>query len=88
MRNGSITSFDFCNKINEDENEDAIGISENSNFHLFAMSDGAGGAGIYCKEWANFIVNNNPNSQFYQMKKLTIGFKISVNHFTNSSNPR
>ena len=60
MRNGSITSFDFCNKINEDENEDAIGISENSNFHLFAMSDGAGGAGIYCKEWANFIVNNQP----------------------------
>jgi hypothetical protein len=24
------------------------------------MSDGAGGAGIYCKEWANYIVNNQP----------------------------
>ncbi len=56
----SISSYDFSSKISQDENEDAIRISENSNFNLFAMSDGAGGAGIYCKEWANHIVNNQP----------------------------
>jgi hypothetical protein len=60
MRSRAITSYDFYSKINEDENEDAIRIFENSKFNLFAMSDGAGGAGIYCKEWANYIVNNQP----------------------------
>lgn len=60
MKSDHISMFNFSNKIDEEENEDALRINENSNYHLFAMSDGAGGAGIYCKEWAKYIVNNQP----------------------------
>jgi hypothetical protein len=60
MRCKSISIFDFFSKRSEEENEDALRVSENSNYKLFAMSDGAGGVGIYSKEWANHIVINQP----------------------------
>jgi len=82
MISKSITTYDFSVKINEDENEDALRIAEGSLFDLFAMSDGAGGAGIYCKEWANFIVNNQPEFPILSNEEQSIWFqKISKSFY-------
>lgn len=44
------------------ENEDAIRVEilQGGLNKLVALSDGAGGVGIYCKQWAEFIVNKAP----------------------------
>jgi hypothetical protein len=88
MRSGRITSFDFYSKINEDENEDAIIISENSNFDLFAMSDGAGGAGIYCKEWANYIVKNQPEFPILSEEEANKWFQKTSKSFYEFIKPK
>jgi hypothetical protein len=82
MKSRDITIFDFYSKLSEDENEDALRIFENSNFNLFAMSDGAGGAGIYCKEWANYIVENQPEFPILSNEEANIWFqKISKSFY-------
>ena len=58
------TIHNFIDKYSKNENEDALCISENLAFHLFSMSDGAGGAGIYCKEWATMLASNQPQNPF------------------------
>jgi hypothetical protein len=83
-----ISSYDFSSKISEEENEDAIGIFENSNFNLFAMSDGAGGAGIYCKEWANHIVNNQPEFPILSNEEGNKWFKILSKSFYDFIKPK
>lgn len=46
-----------------DENEDALRVDSDGNKKkLIAISDGAGGVGIYCKQWAEFIVEKAPES--------------------------
>lgn len=56
----SIQLYNYSEKFSESENEDAIAIQENDDFQLIAISDGAGGVGIFCKEWANHLVINQP----------------------------
>ncbi|MGG7035755.1 MAG: PP2C family serine/threonine-protein phosphatase, partial [Flavobacterium sp.] len=60
-----IIEFTYHNPIDKiaEENEDALEIKTDNSLQLkqIAISDGAGGAGIYCKEWANFIVKNAPS---------------------------
>lgn len=51
----------FIDKDSIDENEDAIAYVEEPLFDKIALSDGAGGAGIYCKTWANYLVKNQPD---------------------------
>lgn len=55
-----FTYFNFIEKISEDENEDAMNDVESEINFKIAISDGAGAAGIYCKDWANFLVENQP----------------------------
>jgi hypothetical protein len=50
----------FIDKDSIDENEDALEYIVDQIYDRIAMSDGAGGAGIYCKAWANHLVNNQP----------------------------
>lgn len=54
----------FIDKDSVDENEDAIAYIQEPVFDRMAVSDGAGGAGIYCKAWANHLVKNQPNLPF------------------------
>lgn len=54
----------FIDKDSIDENEDAIAYDEYSLFDKIAVSDGAGGAGIYCKAWANHLVKNQVDKPF------------------------
>jgi hypothetical protein len=82
MNYNRISVFDFFSKKNETENEDAIAIKEVFEKNLFAMSDGAGGAGIYCKEWANHIVNNQPELPFLSNDEANKWFqKISKSFY-------
>lgn len=43
------------------QNEDAKIHKVDSRNGLFAICDGAGGAGVFSKEWANFLVNSIPD---------------------------
>ncbi len=54
----------FIDKISENENEDAISHIVCEDFEKIAVSDGAGGAGIYCKSWAEHLVSNQPDNPF------------------------
>ena len=54
----------FIDKDSIDENEDAFAYVEDHFFDKIAVSDGAGGAGIYCKAWANHLVQNQRNKPF------------------------
>lgn len=56
--------YNFIDKVSEQENEDAVLYQENKNGFKLAISDGAGGAGIYCKAWADFLVNCQPEIPF------------------------
>jgi hypothetical protein len=73
-----ISSFrsihNFIDKLSDSENEDSISISENEDFDLFAVSDGAGGAGIYCGEWARFITSNQPEIPFFSKDEADAWF--------------
>jgi hypothetical protein len=59
----NIVEFTSNNPIDKTigENEDALEVQTGDNSKkLIAISDGAGGVGIYCKQWAEFIVTNAP----------------------------
>ncbi len=59
----NIVEFTSNNPIDKtfDENEDALRVQAIDNSKkIIAISDGAGGVGIYCKQWAEFIVANAP----------------------------
>jgi hypothetical protein len=58
-----FTSNNPIDKLLE-ENEDAIRVdyNEKNSKKLIAISDGAGGVGIYCKQWAEYIVENAPDN--------------------------
>ena len=53
----------FLEKKN-DENEDFIEELKSSDelFFSWALCDGAGGVGVFCKEWAEFLAKNIPNN--------------------------
>ncbi|WP_447767908.1 protein phosphatase 2C domain-containing protein [Sphingobacterium faecium] len=53
--------YNFIDKV-EDENEDSIAFVEGDLVDTIALSDGAGGAGIFCKDWAEKLVRSQPNS--------------------------
>jgi hypothetical protein len=43
----------------ESKNEDAILVNKDN--RIFAIADGAGGAGLFCRQWADFIISNIPD---------------------------
>jgi hypothetical protein len=58
------TIYNFIEKNSEYENEDALVVKESNDFHLLSLSDGAGGAGIFCKDWALFLAEQQPVAPF------------------------
>ena len=88
MKYSKISIFDFICKNSEVENEDAIAIRENNDFMLFAMSDGAGGIGIYCKEWADYIVKNQPDYPIDSNKDSKLWFQEMSKSFYEYMKPR
>ncbi len=75
----NIVEFTSNNPVDKifEENEDALRVVPYDNSKkLIAISDGAGGVGIYCKQWAEFIVEKAPeipdsnlNSWFLEVSK-------------------
>jgi len=56
-----MLQFSFPNPLEKtkDENEDALNVQNQSEARMkfVALADGAGGAGIYCKDWARCLVD-------------------------------
>lgn len=50
----------FIDKDHESENEDSVHVKESDYYYRFALADGAGGAGIFCKNWAEHLTSNQP----------------------------
>lgn len=40
---------------------------------VIAVSDGAGGGGVYAERWSQYLVNNLPNTPFIILRHLTNG---------------
>jgi len=57
----SVSVANFIDK-SESENEDAINVnhSQEEQFSSFVLCDGAGGSGVFCKEWAMFLAERVP----------------------------
>lgn len=80
-----FTYFNFIEKISEDENEDAMNDVESEINFKIAISDGAGAAGIYCKDWANFLVENQPVIPFKSKDNTLEWFlRISKQFYDNN----
>lgn len=75
----------FIDKDSIDENEDAIAYVEERLFDKIAVSDGAGGAGIYCKTWANYLVKNQPDMAFESKIKADEWFLSLSESFYNEN---
>lgn len=75
----------FIDKDSIDENEDAIAYIEDPLFDKIAVSDGAGGAGIYCKAWANHLVKNQPDKPFDSKKSADEWFLSNSESFYNEN---
>ncbi|NVN96644.1 protein phosphatase 2C family protein [Candidatus Nomurabacteria bacterium] len=58
----------FIDKNSESENEDFIFEKENDIYSLFSLSDGAGGDGIFCGSWAEFLSTNQPSAPFFSVE--------------------
>jgi serine/threonine protein phosphatase PrpC len=46
------------------ESEDALNCISNNDYQLLALSDGAGGVGVFCGEWARALVAAQPEKPF------------------------
>ncbi|NQX38836.1 Serine/threonine protein phosphatase PrpC [Pedobacter steynii] len=85
-----INAFRFScsdpfDKENESENEDAIFYCGASpDFLKAAISDGAGGAGIFCGDWARHLVNNQPDKPFLSKDKAEEWFLGVSKNFYDS----
>lgn len=72
----------FIDKISENENEDAVNYIVDSHFERIAVSDGAGGAGIFCKSWAEYLVKNQPEVPFSNINETKKWFlKLSESFY-------
>jgi hypothetical protein len=59
-----VSIANFLDK-EDDENEDYISVHEIDNKNAsFILSDGAGGSGVFSKEWAQYLGDNTPNIPF------------------------
>jgi len=75
-----VSIANFIDK-SENENEDfaLIDANHNKSSLFYAVSDGAGGCGVFCKEWAKYLTINIPkNPQLInQSKSMDWFYKIS-----------
>jgi serine/threonine protein phosphatase PrpC len=60
----SFSCHDPYDKESESENEDALDFEEKNGFFRAAIADGAGGAGIFCRDWSRFLVKQQPKKPF------------------------
>lgn len=54
-----ISIANFLDKT-ESENEDAIHVKSLGNHNVFVLCDGAGGSGVFSKEWAEYLAKSIP----------------------------
>jgi len=80
----AVSIANFIDKT-ESENEDYISMipRENDTYVMWNISDGAGGAGTFCKEWANYLGETIPlNPEEFSDGKSSKWFdKVSIDFF-------
>jgi hypothetical protein len=75
--------YDLIDKLDETENQDALCVDQDSSPVKLAMSDGAGGIGIYCKEWAEHLVKNQPKNPITNQEEALCWFNDLSKDFFN-----
>jgi hypothetical protein len=66
------------------ENEDAMMCIPHNNQGLFAICDGAGGAGVFSREWANFLIKSIPKDPDILFENSQNWFKTLSQNFYSS----
>ena len=61
-----FTTYNFAEKDFMHENEDAYKHTVTDDMIRFALSDGAGGIGVFNGEWARFLVDNQPIANYIE----------------------
>lgn len=67
-------------EYNNSENEDAVMIRQTGDYYMYAMSDGAGGAGIFCGAWARFLAENQNTEPYTNNEQISDWF-LSVSKY-------
>jgi hypothetical protein len=52
-------------EMNDKSNEDALNVVETGNIKRFVVCDGAGGAGVFCGDWARTVAESLPEDPGY-----------------------
>lgn len=68
MKYKPVSVENFFDK-KESENEDSFAHKLVGRYECFALSDGAGGAGIFCGEWADMLTANQPDIPFTSLEE-------------------
>lgn len=66
-------------KDNESMNEDVCFVSKNK----IGIADGAGGVGIFCKDWASYLLNKTPEYSFNSKAEIPIWYNKIREDFYN-----
>ena len=66
-------------KVNESMNEDVCFVSKNK----IGIADGAGGVGIFCKDWANYLLKKTPDYSFNSKDEISIWYNNIREDFYN-----
>lgn len=74
-------------EYNHSENEDAISYRQNGKYDIYALSDGAGGAGIFCGAWARFMVGNQNNAPYTSNDHFSDWFLSVSKYFHDDISP-
>jgi hypothetical protein len=77
---GSLTIKD---PINKSEKSNKIEDALKSDFPIYAIADGAGGCGIFCGEWAAFLLDKLPINGFETNEDLLKWFDTISEEFNN-----
>jgi len=78
----------FSDTQEERKNEDRFIVkSINNQKKVFGVADGAGGSGIYCGEWAQYLLDNVPDKPFNNCEELNNWSKpLALNFFKDFKN--
>ena len=65
-------------------NEDRIWVEHS---HIWALADGAGGTGILCGEWAEFLLKHLPNTPIHTFEEFITWLEPQTEAFVQQYEP-
>jgi len=83
-----FSTFNFADKKDKSENEDAIACKPGGDALRFSLSDGAGGVGVLSAEWAVFLVHAQPEKYHREDQHWKDWFLKTAEAFYEQINPQ